>query len=110
MYENIDFFHMQLGYQAICDWFKGKSSQINDIESAFLNNVKVIWYELQHGVDSIAVFTRLNMGKIPLTNAELVKALFLRSSNFALEGKQAQDLNQLKIAQEWDDMGVAFAG
>jgi hypothetical protein len=27
--------------------------------------------------DAIALFTRLNIGKIKLTNAELVKALFL---------------------------------
>ncbi|MDW1713120.1 hypothetical protein R7E76_25990, partial [Vibrio sp. Vb2865] len=45
---------------------------------------------------------------IPLVNAELVKALFLKSSNFAQDvddyksKKPIQDLQQLKISQEWD--------
>ena len=104
MHKNIDFFHIQQSFKVIFSWFKDKASLINDIESAFLNDVKIIWYEVGRDLDPIAVFTRLNMGKIPLTNAELVKALFLRASNFELENKRIQQLNQLKIAQEWDDM------
>jgi uncharacterized protein with ParB-like and HNH nuclease domain len=104
MNKNIDFYHIRQSYQAIGAWFKDKTSQINDIESAFLNDVKVIWYEVRHNIDPISVFTRLNVGKIQLTNAELVKALFLRSSNFEAESKRVQHINQLKIAQEWDDM------
>jgi hypothetical protein len=42
------------------------------------------------------------MGKIPLVNAELVKALFLKSSNFSQDGKAAKHLQQLNISQEWD--------
>ncbi|MDD4280329.1 MAG: hypothetical protein PHX74_11420, partial [Candidatus Sumerlaeales bacterium] len=57
------------------------------------------------------VFIRLNVGKIPLTNAELIKALFLNRSNFE---KRTQDgstkshdevrLRQLEIATQWDAM------
>ena len=61
----------------------------------------MIWYESTED-DSIAVFTRLNIGKIPLTNAELIKALFLNSSNFD-SGKQGKlRLKQLEISSEWD--------
>jgi len=62
-------------------------------------NVKVIWYELPNRESPVDVFIRLNMGKIPLTNAELIRALFLRSRNF---GEGQVTLGQLKIAQEWD--------
>lgn len=101
---NIDFFHIWQAYQAIREWFMDKRSFINDMESAFLNDVKVIWYEVRGDADPIAVFTRLNMGKIPLTNAELVKALFLRGSNFDNDGARARYQRQLKIAQEWDEI------
>jgi hypothetical protein len=62
-------------------------------------NVKVIWYELPDSENVIDAFTRLNIGKIPLTNSELIRALFLRSENFPVA---ARDIYQLRIAQEWD--------
>lgn len=101
---NIDFFHIWNAYRAIETWFSDKQNLVNDVESAFLNKVKIIWYEVPGDVNPIEVFTRLNMGKIPLTNAELVKALFLRAGNFESEGPMARDLRQLKIAQEWDEI------
>ncbi len=97
--DNIDFFHMYESFDEIKTWFKDYVSRINDIESVFLNKVQVIWYEINETIDAVEVFTRLNMGKIPLTNAELVKGLFLRSKNF---NKGEVTLQQLKIAQEWD--------
>ena len=96
--KNIDFFHIYESFQEIEDWFQAHQNRINDIESVFLNKVKVIWYEIKEEIDPIAVFSRLNIGKIPLTNSELVKALFLRSKNFQSE----ITLQQIKIAQEWD--------
>ncbi len=97
--KNIDFFHIYESFQEIEDWFQAHENRINDIESVFLNKVKVIWYEIKTAIDPIAVFSRLNIGKIPLTNSELVKALFLRSKNF---NKSEITLQQIKIAQEWD--------
>ncbi|MEJ0003554.1 MAG: DUF262 domain-containing protein [Pararobbsia sp.] len=102
--ENIDFFHIWNAYQAIREWFKPKSNRLNYIEAAFLNEVNVIWYEVDQAVEPIDVFTRLNVGKIPLTNAELVKALFLRSGNFDSDGPRARQLQQLRIAQDWDEI------
>ena len=101
--ENIDFFHMSKAHSAIQSWFTDKSNKVNDIESAFLNDVKIIWYEIDNA-SLMEVFQRLNIGKIPLTDAELVKALFLRSSNFEGEGLRALQLRQLQIAHEWDAM------
>ena len=64
--------------------------------------MKIIWYQLAEAENVTDVFTRLNMGKIPLVNAELVKALFLKSSNFSSAGQTVRHLQQLNIAQEWD--------
>jgi len=102
--ENIDFFHIWQAYQTIREWFKSRINRLNYIQGAFLNEVKVIWYEVDHSIIPIDVFTRLNMGKIPLTNSELVKALFLKGSNFDGDGSRAKQLQQLRIAQDWDEI------
>lgn len=100
--QNIDFHFIFEAYSNIRAWFKNKVHRINDIESVFLNKVKIIWYQLAEAENVTDVFTRLNMGKIPLVNAELVKALFLKSSNFSSAGQTVRHLQQLNIAQEWD--------
>ena len=86
---NIDLYHAVNSYQFIHDWFteeRDPELDSNKIMSVFRTMVKVIWYEVNDaigdGSDAIELFTRINMGKIPLTNAELIKALFLRKRNF----------------------------
>jgi hypothetical protein len=104
--ENIDFYYISKAYEAIKAWFDKRDpthkvrllqTLLNDDEVG--RNVKVIWYELAESEVSTEAFTRLNLGKIPLTNAELIRALFLRSENFGLN---TRDLQRLRIAQEWD--------
>ena len=98
---NVDYFHIFQAYSTIKNWFSQKQNIINDFEASLLNSTKIIWYEVNEEVDSRDIFTRLNIGKIPLTNAELVKALFLFRDNF--EGnEQARQLRQIEIAGEWD--------
>ena len=104
--ENIDYRYMSRAFAAINKWFIKKGQSINrDIfQKIFQNNTRVIWYELPDGEDETESFTRLNLGKIPLTNAELIKALFLNSSNFKNDQTSANEvkLEQIKIAAEWD--------
>jgi hypothetical protein len=104
--DNIDYHHICNAWEAVEKWFKGKDGNHKvKFLQCLLNteelgrNVKVIWYELPEAEDPVAAFTRLNVGKIPLTNAELIRALFLRSGNFE---PSTITLQQLKIAQEWD--------
>lgn len=59
--------------------------------------VSFIWYELPEG-DAIAAFTRLNAGKIPLTDVELIRALFLRGNT------ELSEAERLMIATVWDQM------
>jgi uncharacterized protein with ParB-like and HNH nuclease domain len=102
---NIDYWHISTAYNTIHDWVKEKGSfDNNDFQSKFKEKTKVIWYETSED-DAIKIFTRINMGKIPLTNAELIKALFLNSSNFKTNNATDEErirLKQLEIASEWD--------
>ncbi len=101
---NIDYHFISSAYKTICDWFKSKGEgfDINSFESKFNFSTKLIWYETSTDEDSIDIFTRINSGKIPLTNAELIKALFLNSSNFTNADPEKLRLKQLEIASEWD--------
>ena len=105
--QNIDFHFISTAYNTIHQWVKGFGNSLNtgEFESKLIYNTKVIWYETDS--DSVEVFTRINVGKIPLTSAELIKALFLNNSNFADandKDKTKIRLKQLEIASEWDRM------
>lgn len=103
-YNNIDFYYISEAYNSISLWFDEKLKDDFFDKSNFLSKFRfhsrVIWYESNED-DPISIFTRINIGKIPLTNSELIKALFLNSSNFnELDNKLK--LRQLEIANEWD--------
>ncbi|MBV8252329.1 MAG: DUF262 domain-containing protein [Chitinophaga sp.] len=109
----IDLFHISAAYKYIREWFEEKNGQRDVRESVirtlvypFENQkaegvVQVIWYEITNEVNPIDTFIRINLGKISLTNAELIKALFLQERNFGEEAELAK-LRQLEIANEWD--------
>ncbi|MBO8457394.1 MAG: DUF262 domain-containing protein [Spirochaetes bacterium] len=104
---NIDFFYMHKAYKTVEKFFDEKKNQEHfqeGFKDKLLNNVKFIWYEIDEEENPVTVFTRLNMGKIPLTNAELIKALFLNRSNFGTgeEKNETLRLRQQEIASEWD--------
>lgn len=96
--DNIDFFFMHRAYKLVESWFGQSMEKAKTIKAYFDKNVKVIWYELKSGTreDAVNLFTRLNIGRIPLTNAELIKALFLCNT------KQMENKRQLEIALQWD--------
>lgn len=107
--DNIDFFHMVQAYITIKNWFEQRDGSIKlNFLNALLgeegNNVRVIWYELDSKTEPIDVFTRLNMGKIGLTNSELLKALILSKSvqNESTTEKGQFIHTQEEIAAEWD--------
>ena len=100
--QNIDYHFMTQAKNTITKWLQSDFDK-----SAFLKKlqtkVKFIWYE-SIDEDPIKVFTRLNIGKIALTNSELVKALFLNSSNFGDKEEYSLRLKQQEIASEWDEI------
>lgn len=100
--ENIDYYHIVESKEQIHSWFEKKAKEFKEnFKENLLHNVKFIWYE-SVDEDPIKVFTRLNVGKISLTNAELIKALFLNKSNFDGLDYQKIRLQQQEISGEWD--------
>lgn len=100
-YLNIDYFHISAAYETIHQWFEINSINSDKFIGKFYDATKVIWYQTFES-DSIEIFTRINTGKIQLTNAELVKALFLNSSNF--ENNETIYHKQLQIALDWENI------
>lgn len=104
--ENIDYYHMHKAMLTVKEWLKGKRDGTDkSFEFKLLSKVRFIWYETVEK-NPIKVFTRLNIGKIPLTNSELIKALLLNSSNFKNENSDDLRirLQQKEIASQWDNI------
>ena len=102
---NVDFFHLFEAVTSIEEWFSDKENEVDEIKPALLNKTKVIWFQLSQSDNPIDAFTRLNMGKIPLTNDELIRALFLKCP----DAKESEAVAlQRKIAHEWDQLEKAL--
>ncbi len=97
--KSIDFHYMREAFRTVESFFSGDKSESN-YKKAFartlLEDVRFIWYETNEKVTT--VFKRLNMGKIGLTNAELIKALILNKSNFC-----NREEKRITIANQWDE-------
>lgn len=101
--DNIDYYHICQSKQTVASWLDNDVIDKEGFKETLLNKVKFIWYE-SVDEDPIKVFTRLNIGKISLTNAELIKALFLNRSNFGEKDSEHLKLRQQEIASEWDNI------
>ncbi|QED29471.1 DUF262 domain-containing protein [Microvenator marinus] len=99
---NIDFAHIYDTWAVIREWVSSRGTMNLHLLTTFIQpddegpNVRVIWYELDQSQKPAEAFIRLNMGRIPLTNSELIRALFLSESN----DLHSSERNQ--IAQDWD--------
>ena len=71
---------------------------LHDIYQVLTESVFFIWYEIDETEDPIKLFTKVNLGKIPLTNAELIKALFLDQTNYESEN----DIERIHRGIAWD--------
>ena len=101
---NIDYFHINQAYTTIAAWFDEKGSRkeyaAGKFYTALFERVYVFWYEAPDDVDGTALFTSLNIGRITLTDAELVKALLLSRSG----GGNGQSDRRHAIYAEWDSI------
>jgi hypothetical protein len=102
---NIDFFHIDQAIKTISEWFEKRDSEVEAIKDVVLNKTKIIWFQLSPEENAVAAFTRLNVGKIPLTNGELIRALFLKRDKGGSSGPL-----QLRIAHEWDALEKSLQG
>lgn len=96
---NIDEYFITEAYRTIDYWFNrqaDKALSAFNLYKKLGEKINVIWYEIDSNEEAVSLFTRLNIGKIPLTNAELVKAIFL-SKNNAIDERY-----QIEISEQWD--------
>lgn len=96
--ENADYHYIFEAWKTIKSLIPGDQEDRESLCETILNRAKVIWYETTG--NPYEEFSRLNSGKISLSNAELMKALLLKGT--LRDGKR--ELSQLEAAQEWDMM------
>lgn len=108
---NIDTFYLRKAWETIKTWHEAKlaAGDKPDIGALLTSSLTtsgqkyaaVIFYEIDEA-DDVDAFRRLNDGKIPLTSAEIVKALLLQSDCYADREKMAA-VGTLR-GVEWDRM------
>ena len=97
-------------YKYILEWFNQKESKEVEYKETFsfvlMRNIKVIWYQVDLNNDNerekIDIFNRLNIGKIPLDDAELIRALFIQHITTGSERQEAID--QSIFSNEWNEI------
>ena len=103
--QNIDYYFIASAYEYIEQYFTEKTqgerremaAYLTKLNEYFISSVSVIWYEVDSAENDIELFERLNIGKIPLTSSELVKALFLKNSvRDKMSGRQEE------VSLQWD--------
>ena len=120
--DNVDYFHMANAFKYIGEWIKTDGKTINiryqlggsldNIRTSFFKllngmsdtkggSVQVLWYEIAEikEKNNIKEFQKINTGKIRLTDAELIKGLFLLKKNFTSGDKY---IKQSELALEWE--------
>lgn len=105
--QSIDFWHIQHAYEYIHHWcVNNLATELQErFQDFVLDRTKVIWYAVDASQDVIKVFERNNVGKIALTDAELIKAQMLQRNR---QGDINVLRQQLEIAHEWDEMENAL--
>lgn len=132
--DNLDIYYMSNALEVIQQWFSGAGNELKKNFNDYLRkNVFMLWYEFdveeKNDNEAISLFARINMGKIPLTVAELLKAILLKKKPFQAEiieqsddvelaqqkkrrNEQMQKLaeeQQFQRAVEWDRMENALS-
>lgn len=120
--DNVDYFHMANAFKYISEWIKTDGKTINiryqlggsldNIRNSFFKllngmsdtkggSVQILWYEIAEVKEknNIKEFQKINTGKIRLTDAELIKGLFLLKKNFTSGDKY---IKQSELALEWE--------
>ena len=105
-FNNVDVFHIFEVYKNIHNWFSNKTPEDkNQFCNKLLNEVSIIWYAVDQKEANSAedVFLNLNAGKVPLTNSELIKALFILDKQ-RRHSENIATLKAFELANEWDQI------
>ena len=96
---SIDNYYIFNARETIGTWI---SEHNNDLDNfyKYLNSTQIIKYIADKNEKSEELFNRLNIGRIPLTSSELVKATFLGNK----ENTDEMINLQTEIAMQWDEI------
>lgn len=105
--DNIDNYHLFNAYLIIHQWLLSKNSEER---TTFYKKLRqqtyVIWHPIsieQEGIQTVEdFFINMNAGKIKLTSAELIKALFIIDIEKSNDPWDLRDFKKKKLASEWD--------
>lgn len=127
--ENIDAYYITKAYANIANWMNQNilKRKQNDFLNVLLDQITFIWYEINDDDGNAKdIFRRINSGKLPLTNAELIKALLMLDEycikkvfipedaapdvrKIVLQMNQKNlDNERLKIARQWDEIETSL--
>lgn len=113
-HDSPDHHFMSKAHETISKWFEKKAQEDigykNRFAVALMDAVKVIWYEMELKAtqpkeieaEKIDLFNRLNIGKIPLEDAELIRALLLCRSYEPTSHELL--FRQAEFSNEWHEI------
>jgi len=101
--DNIEIYHLTSAKKCIRKWIE---TNLKDSSNTFCNKIleqtKFIFYNVGDVSEEQDIFNNLNSGKIALTNAELIKALFL--NKVGKEDIAHREVEQRLLADEFDQI------
>lgn len=105
--DNIDNYHLFNAYVIIYQWLSLKNSEERqDFYKKLTKQTYVIWHPItieEEGIQTVEdFFINMNAGKIKLTSAELIKALFIIDIEKSDDPWDVRDFKKKKLANEWD--------
>ncbi len=107
--DNIDNYHLFNAYLIIYNWILPLT---NEERVAFYKKITeqtyIIWHPVtieKEGIQTVEdFFINMNAGKIKLTSAELIKALFIIEIEKSETPWDVRDFKKKKLANEWDSI------
>mgnify|MGYP000047815313 FL=1 len=113
--DDINLYYMKQAYKIACGWMKGEEAKAfgadegqkkKNLSNFIFNKIRFLWYRADLVDDSPGekIFQRLNIGKIELTQSELIKALFLSNDNFTGDAVNRKE----EFARQWDEFEAMF--
>lgn len=103
--DNIEIYHLTNAKKIINDWLNPKTTeQKKELQDKILQQTKFIFHNVGNINDDEEhdLFNNLNSGKISLTNAELIKALFLNKVGY--DSIAHREVEQRILADEFDQI------
>lgn len=107
--DNVDNYHIFNAYLIIYQWLFSKTTEERTgFYKKLTEQTYVIWHPITLEKDGIQTledfFINMNAGKIKLTSAELIKALFIIDIEKSNDPWDVRDFKKKKLANEWDSI------